>query len=70
MKKLFFITKTIPKFNGIGQISLKEQSKIFWDSDQLELIRIDSRIKNSSCHMYSIGNDNNVRGIMLWVFGH
>ena len=63
MKRPFFLTRTIPEIDEIGWMLIKKQFEVFWNSNWLELIRIDGRIKNSLCYIYTISDDNNIREI-------
>jgi len=53
----FSFAKALPKKNWVIRISLKEVPKIFYYSNELNLIRMGERIKYLPGQMDSISND-------------
>jgi len=41
---------------------IKKQSEVFWNVNQLKIIKIDEEVKYFECHIYSVSDDDNVRG--------
>ena len=49
MEGPFSVIRTVPKFNNVGEIFIKEQSKILQYSNKLLLIWMNRRIKDTIC---------------------
>ena len=60
----FFIARAIPESDRIVGIFIKEGSKVLLYCDRLQLIRIREWIKNLSCSIDGISDNNNIYSIL------
>jgi len=65
MKCPMLFTRAIPKFDTVLRIFGKTFSKFHGNSCRVNLIWMSGRVKDSSCDMKGVSDDNNVLNVMI-----